>query len=117
MALRWPHLAVPRRREHHRGEDLGSWQAVLIMKYGYGRKPTSRPAIELALAAERMEYRCPAAVAIIVAADLRVATAPYPVQPAWVVPAVLLALLAVPIAGDPGHSTGRRRCGGYLWAS
>ena len=69
-----------------------------------GRKPTSRPAIELVPAAERCEHWWPAALAIIVAADLRVAMpARYRVQPAWVVPAVLPALLAVPIARDPGR--------------
>ncbi len=69
-----------------------------------GRKPTSQPAIELAPAGGRDEYRCPAALAIIAAAVLRVASpARYRVPPAWVVPAVLLALLAVPIARDPGR--------------
>jgi hypothetical protein len=44
------------------------------------------------------------ATAIIAAAGLHVALpARYRVQPAWVVPAVLLALLAVLIAGDPGR--------------
>jgi hypothetical protein len=44
------------------------------------------------------------AVAIIVVAGLHVALpARYRVQPGWVVPAVLLALLAVLIAGDPGR--------------
>jgi hypothetical protein len=44
------------------------------------------------------------AVAIIVAAGLHVALpARYRIQPAWVVPAVLLGLLAVLIAGDPGR--------------
>jgi hypothetical protein len=44
------------------------------------------------------------ALAIIVAAGLHVALpATYRVQPVWVVPAVLLGLLAVLIAGDPGR--------------
>jgi hypothetical protein len=46
----------------------------------------------------------PVALAIIVAAGLHVALpAPYRVQPTWVVPAVLLGLVAVLIAGDPGR--------------
>ena len=54
--------------------------------------------------AERGEHWWPVAVAIIVAAGLHVALpARYRVQPAWVVPVVLLGLLAVLIAGDPGR--------------
>ncbi|HSS90556.1 MAG TPA: hypothetical protein VLL69_14650 [Streptosporangiaceae bacterium] len=68
------------------------------------RKPAGRPAIELAPAAERGERWWPVAVAIIVVAFLHVILpARYRIQPAWVVPAVLLALLAVLIAGDPGR--------------
>ena len=44
------------------------------------------------------------ALAIVVAAFLHVALpAKYRVDPAWVVPAVLLALLAALITGDPGR--------------
>src|SRR3984885_15762483 len=54
--------------------------------------------------AERGEHWWPVAVAIIVAAGLHVALpARYRVQPAWVVPVVLLDLLAVLIVGDPGR--------------
>ena len=68
------------------------------------RKPADRPAIELAPAAGRGERWWPVALAIIVVAFLHVILpARYRVQPAWVVPAVLLALLAVLIAGDPGR--------------
>jgi hypothetical protein len=68
------------------------------------RTPTDEPAHELAPAAERGEHWWPVAVAILVAAGLHVALpARYRVQPAWVVPVVLLALLAVLIAGDPGR--------------
>jgi hypothetical protein len=68
------------------------------------RKPAERPADELAPAAERGEHWWPVATAIIVVAGLHVALpARYRVQPAWVVPVVLLALLAVLIAGDPGR--------------
>ncbi len=67
-------------------------------------KPADRPAIELAPAAERGERWWPVALAIIVVAGLHVILpARYRVQPAWVVPAVLLTLVAVLIAGDPGR--------------
>jgi hypothetical protein len=50
------------------------------------------------------EHWWPVAVAIIVVAGLHVALpARYRVQPAWLFPAVLLALLAVLIIGDPGR--------------
>jgi len=66
-------------------------------------KPASRPAIELA-PAERGERWWPVALAVVVVAGLHVILpARYRVQPAWVVPAVLLTLLAVLIAGDPGR--------------
>ncbi len=62
------------------------------------------PGIELAPPEERGEPWWPVALAIIVAAGLHVALpAAYRVQPAWVVPAVLLGLLAVLIVGDPGR--------------
>jgi hypothetical protein len=68
-----------------------------------GRKQ-ARPATELVPAAERGEQWWPVAAAIIVVAGLHVALpARYRVQPVWVVPVVLLALLAVLIAGDPGR--------------
>ncbi|MFI5080920.1 MAG: hypothetical protein ACHQCE_07610 [Streptosporangiales bacterium] len=68
------------------------------------RKPAGRPAIELAPAAERGERWWPVALAIIVVAFLHlILPARYRVQPAWVVPAVLLGLLAALIAGDPGR--------------
>ena len=69
-------------------------------------RPASEPAVELAPAepAERGEHWWPVALAVIVAAGLHVALpARYRVQPAWVVPAVLLGLVAVLIAGDPGR--------------
>src|SRR6185437_8688373 len=66
--------------------------------------PAREPAIELVPAAERGEHWWPVALAIIVVAGLHVILpARYRVQPAWVVPAVLLALLAVLIVGDPGR--------------
>jgi hypothetical protein len=54
--------------------------------------------------AVRGEHWWPVALAIVVAAVLHVALpAKYRVNPAWVVPAVLLALLAALIIGDPGR--------------
>src|ERR1700722_10127327 len=62
------------------------------------------PEIELASPSERGEHWWPVALAIIVAAGLHVALpARYRVQPAWVLPVVLLGLLAVLIVGDPGR--------------
>ena len=67
-------------------------------------EPADRPAIELVPAAQRGEHWWPVALAIIVVAGLHVILpARYRVQPVWVVPAVLLTLLAVLIAGDPGR--------------
>jgi hypothetical protein len=67
------------------------------------------PVIELAAPAERGEHWWPVALAIIIAAGLHVALpARYRIQPAWVTPAVLLGLLAVLIAGDPGRIDKRK---------
>lgn len=69
-----------------------------------GREPARQPPTELAPAARRGERWWPAATAIVVVAGLHVILpARYRVQPAWVIPAVLLALLGVLIAGDPGR--------------
>jgi hypothetical protein len=55
-------------------------------------------------AAERGEHWWPVTLAIIVVAGLHVALpAKYRVNPPWVVPVVLLALLAALIIGDPGR--------------
>jgi hypothetical protein len=68
------------------------------------RRPAYKPADELTPAAERGEHWWPVATAILVAAGLHVALpARYRVQPAWVVPVVLVALTAVLIIGDPGR--------------
>src|SRR5215475_1667334 len=73
-------------------------------------KPVRRPAIALAPMGERGERWWPVAVAIIVVAFLHVILPTrYRVQPAWVVPAVLLALLAVLIAADPGRIDRQKR--------
>ena len=68
------------------------------------RKPASRWRTSWRRAAERGEHWWPVALAIVVAAGLHVALpGRYRVQPGWVVPVVLLGLLAVLIAGDPGR--------------
>jgi hypothetical protein len=59
---------------------------------------------EPAAAAARGEHWWPVALAILAVAGLHVALpAPYRVNPRWVVPVVLLVLLAVLIIGDPGR--------------
>jgi hypothetical protein len=69
-----------------------------------GRKAARPPAADIGPATERGERWWPVAVAIATVAGLHVALpARYRVQPAWVVPVVLLTLLAVLIAGDPGR--------------
>ncbi len=67
-------------------------------------RPVREPVIQLVPPAERGEPWWPVALAILVAAGLHVALpASYRVQPAWVVPAVLVGLLVVLIVGDPGR--------------
>ena len=67
-------------------------------------RPAPEPATGQAPAAGPGEHWWPVATAIILVAGLHVALpARYRVQPAWLVPAVLLALLAVLIIGDPGR--------------
>ena len=73
-----------------------------------GRKPAAAPPATPVQAA-RGEHWWPVALAIVVAAFLHVALpAKYRVNPVWVVPAVLLALLAALIAGDPGRIDRRK---------
>jgi len=68
------------------------------------QRPAPEPATGRALAAGAGEHWWPVAAAIIVVAGLHVALpARYRVQPAWLFPTVLLALLAVLIIGDPGR--------------
>lgn len=68
------------------------------------RKPALHPADGTTQAAARGEHWWPVAAAILVAAGLHVVLpASYRVRPSWVVPAVLLVLLGVLIAGDPGR--------------
>jgi hypothetical protein len=75
----------------------------------------------MAPAAERGEHWWPVATAIIAVAGLHVALpGRYRVQPAWVVPVVLLALLAVLISpGTRAGSTGSELgCGSSpAWSS
>ena len=68
-----------------------------------GRKPAAAPPAK-PVQAVRGEHWWPVALAIVVVALLHVALpAKYRVNPAWVAPAVLLALLAALIIGDPGR--------------
>ena len=69
-----------------------------------GWTPAAPPPVTPLRAAGRGEKWWPVALAIVVAAALHVVLpAKYRVDPAWVVPAVLLALLAALIIGDPGR--------------
>ena len=62
-----------------------------------------------AAAARRGEHWWPVALAILVAAGLHLALpAQYRVNPRWVVPVVLLVLLAVLVIGDPGRIDRRK---------
>jgi hypothetical protein len=68
------------------------------------QRPARESADGLVPAAERGEHWWPVATAMIVVAGLHVALpARYRVQPAWLLPAVVLVLLAVLIIGDPGR--------------
>ena len=69
-----------------------------------GLEPAAPPPVTPLRAAERGEHWWPVALAIIVVAGLHVALpAKYRVNPPWVAPAVLLALLAALLIGDPGR--------------
>ena len=69
-----------------------------------GLEPAAPPPVTPLRAAGRGEHWWPVALAIIVVAGLHVALpAKYRVNPPWVAPAVLLALLATLIIGDPGR--------------
>jgi hypothetical protein len=68
------------------------------------RHPAAPSPVTALPAAGRGEHWWPVALAIIVVAGLQVALpAKYRVNPPWVAPAVLLALLAALIIGDPGR--------------
>ncbi|HEY2267202.1 MAG TPA: hypothetical protein VGI96_31585, partial [Streptosporangiaceae bacterium] len=67
-------------------------------------RPARELAVELVPAAGRGEHWWPVAAAIIVAAGLHVVLpARYRIQPVWLFPTVLFALLAVLVIGDPGR--------------
>jgi hypothetical protein len=69
-----------------------------------GWEPAAPPPVAPLRAAEQGENWWPVALAIVIAAVLHVMLpAKYRVDPAWVVPAVLLALLAALLIGDPGR--------------
>jgi hypothetical protein len=68
-----------------------------------GQEPAAPPPVT-PLRAERGEHWWPVALAIIVVVGLHVALpVKYRVNPPWVLPVVLLALLAALINGDPGR--------------
>ena len=67
------------------------------------QRPARDPAVELP-PSERGEHWWPVATAMIVAAGLHAALpASYRVRPVWLFPAVVVALVAVLIIGDPGR--------------
>ncbi|MFI6447975.1 hypothetical protein [Kitasatospora sp. NPDC050543] len=69
-----------------------------------GPNPVAPPPLTPDQAAARGEHWWPVALAILVAAFLHVALpAKYRVTPSWVVPVVMLVLLAALITGDPGR--------------
>ena len=69
-----------------------------------GLEPAAPPPVTPLRATGRGEHWWPVALAIIVVAGLHVALpVKYRVDPAWVLPAVLLVLLAALIIGDPGR--------------
>jgi hypothetical protein len=66
--------------------------------------PVAGPPVSTDQAAERGEHWWPVALAIVVTVVLHVALpAKYRVNPPWIVPTVLLGLLAILIIGDPGR--------------
>jgi hypothetical protein len=68
-----------------------------------GKEPADPSPVTPLPAAERGEHWWPVALAIIAVVGLHVALpAKYRVNPSWVVPVVLLGLLAALIIGDPG---------------
>ena len=74
------------------------------MRYGLGLGASRSAPVTPRRAAGQGEHWWPVALAIIVVAGLHVAlSAKYRVNPPWVAPVVLLALLATLIIGDPGR--------------
>ena len=70
----------------------------------WGKRPADPSAVEPLPAAERGEHWWPVALAIIAVVGMHVALpAKYRVNPQWVLPVVLLGLLAALIIGDPGR--------------
>ena len=69
-----------------------------------GQEPAAPSPVTPPRAAGRGEHWWPVALAIIAVVGLHVALpAKYRVNPPWVLPVVLLALLAALIIGDPGR--------------
>ena len=70
----------------------------------WGKRPAEPSAVEPLPAAQRGEHWWPVALAILVVVGMHVALpAKYRVNPPWLLPAVLLVLLAILIIGDPGR--------------
>ncbi len=74
------------------------------------RKPAAVPQVTSVQAAARGERWWPVALAILTTALLHVALpTKYRVNPSWLAPAILLALLAALILGDPGRIDRQKR--------
>ena len=83
---------------------LTAWPARSQWDMASGQEPAAPPPVTPLRAAERGEHWWPVALAIIVVVGLHVALpVKYRVNPPWVLPVVLLALLAALIIGDPGR--------------
>src|SRR5260370_362274 len=77
---------------------------------GSDRKPAAVPEVTSVQAAARGERWWPVALAILTTALLHVALpTKYRVNPSWLAPAILLALLAALILGDPGRIHRQKR--------
>src|SRR5438477_12707532 len=69
-----------------------------------GEPPAATPLTTTTQAAERGEHWWPVALAIIAVVSLHLALpAKYRAHPTWVLPVVLLGLLAALVIGDPGR--------------
>jgi hypothetical protein len=70
----------------------------------WGKRPADPSSVKPLPGAERGEHWWPVALAILAVVGMHVALpAKYRINPPWVLPAVLLVLLAILIIGDPGR--------------
>ena len=77
---------------------------MIVGGMAWGKEPADTSPVTPLRPADRGEHWWPVALAIVVTAVLHVALpAKYRVNPAWVIPVVLLGLLAALIIGDPGR--------------